>query len=121
MSLVALPAKVPMVTAVAVARVVPPFSVAFTVMLVALSSSPNVSGLAVSVIPVGASSSSVIVVLTVAVPSVGVAPPPPEGLDMLTVKVSPVPSSMTSSAVCTVKVLSAWSAWVKVNVPLLAV
>ena len=34
----------------------------------------------------------------------GVGPPPPEGLDMLTVRVSPVPSSMESSVVCTVNV-----------------
>ena len=35
---------------------------------------------------------------------VGVAPPPPEGLEMETVKSSPVPSSMVSSLVCTVNV-----------------
>ena len=45
MSLVAVPVNVPMVTTVAVVRVVPPLNVAVTVTLVALSSSPNVSGL----------------------------------------------------------------------------
>ena len=46
-------------------RVVPPSSVAVTVIDVAESSSPRVLGLALSVMPVGASSSSVIVVVTV--------------------------------------------------------
>ena len=80
-----------------------------------LSSSPRLDGLALSVMPVGAASSSVIVVEIEDVPK-DVAPPPPDGLEMVTVKVSPVPSSIVSSVVWTVKVLSAWSACVNVSV-----
>ena len=38
-----------------------------------------------------------------AVPRLGEGPPPPEGLEIVTVNVSPVPSSMVSSVVWTVK------------------
>ena len=112
-----------MVTTVAVVQVLPPFSVAVTVTEVALSSSPRVLGLALSAIPVGALSSSVIVVVTLLAVafSAGAGPPPPEGLEMLTVKVSPVPSSMLSPVVCTVKVCAPAAVWVKVREPLLAV
>ena len=104
MSFVAEPASVPMVTTVSEGSVLP-FSVAVTVTDVAASSSPRLDGLALSVIPVGASSSSVIVVVIEDdVPMVGEGPPPPEGLDMETVNVSPVPSSMVSLVVWTVKV-----------------
>ena len=58
-----------MVTTVSDGKVLP-FSVAVTVMDVALSSSPRLEGLADRVIPDGASSSSVIVVVT-AMPSPG--------------------------------------------------
>ena len=44
------------------------------------------------------------VVLTDEVPMLAAGPPPPDGLEMVTVKVSPVPSSIASSVVCTVKV-----------------
>ena len=93
-----------MVTTVGDVRVLSPFRVAVTVTDVAVSSSPRLLGLALSVMPVGASSSSVIVVVTEAVPRLGDGPPPPDGLEMVTVKVSPVPSSIVSSVVCTVKV-----------------
>ena len=111
----------PIVTTVADVRVVPPFSVAFTVTDVAASSSPRVLGLAERVMPVGAASSSDIVVLTEDVPKLGVGPPPPEGLEMVTVNVSPVPSSMVSAVVWTVKVCAPAAALVKVSVPDLAV
>ena len=95
---------------------------AFTVTLVALSSSPSVFGLADSVIPVGASSSSVMVVVTdFEVPKLGAGPPPPDGLEMVTVNVSPVPSSMVSSLVCTVNVWEPAAAFVNVSVPEFAV
>ena len=94
-----------MVTTVASVRVVPPLSVAVTVTEVAASSSPRVLGLALNAMPDGASSSSVIVVvIDFEVPRVGAGPPPPEGLDIVTVNVSPVPSSMVSSVVWTVNV-----------------
>ena len=109
-----------MVTTVALGRVLPPFNVAVTVTEVAASSSPRVLGLAERVIPVGASSSSLIVVVTVGdVLRLGAGPPPPLGLLMLTLKVSPVPSSMLSSVVSTVKVLSPASALVNVKGPAL--
>ena len=110
-----------MVTTVASVLVVPPFSVAVTVIDLAESSSPRVLGLALRAMPVGASSSSVMVVLTDDVPNVGVAPPPPEGLEMVTVKVSPVPSSMVSPVVWTVKVWAPAAVLVNVSVPDLAV
>ena len=111
-----------MVTTVACVRVVPPFSVAVTVTDVAESSSPRVLGLALRVMPVGASSSSVIVVVTdFEVPRLGAGPPPPAGLEMVTVKVSPVPSSTSSSVVCTLKVCDPAAACVNVSVPDLAV
>ena len=116
----AVPDSVPMVTTVGEVRVVPPFRVAVTVTDVAESSSPRVLGLALRVIPVGASSSSVIVVLTEDVPK-DVVPPPPDALEMVTVKVSPVPSSMASSVVWMVKVWTPAAVFVKVNVPDLAV
>ena len=53
-------------------------------------------------IPVAASS-SVIVVVTEDVPRLGAGPPPPDGLEMVTVNVSS-DSSVVSSVVCTVKV-----------------
>ena len=105
MSFVAVPASVPIVTTVPDVRVVPPLRVAVMVTEVAASSSPRLDGLALSVMPDGASSSSVIVVVTdCVVPRLGAGPPPPDGLDMVTLKVSPVPSSIVSSVVCTVKV-----------------
>ena len=55
------------------------------------------------------------VVVTDAVPRVGAAPPPPEGLEMLTVKVSSG-SSEVSSVVCTVKVCEPAAVSVKVKV-----
>lgn len=58
-----------------------------------------------------------VVVTLLVVSRLGVGPPPPEGLDMVTVKVSPVPSSIVSSVVDTVKVLFAWSADVNVSSP----
>ena len=100
MSLVAVPVNVPIVTTVAVARVVPPLNVAVTVTtrrpVVLLQES---TGLAVRVIPDGASSSSVIVVVTVVLVEsrLGDGPPPPLGLLMATVKSSPLPSSIASS------------------------
>ena len=74
--------------------------------------------------PVGAASSSVMVVVTVWScwrAGEGAGPPPPEGLEMVTVKVSPVPSSIASSVVCTVKVWEPAAVFVKVSVPELAV
>ena len=78
-----------------------PLSVALTVIDVAESSSPRVLGLAERVMFVGVASSSVMVVVTAVllVSRAGVGPPPPEGLEMATVKVSPVPSSRVSSVV----------------------
>ena len=71
------------------------------------SSSPTLVGLTVRVMPeMASSSSSIVVVTTDAVPMVGVGPPPPEGLEMVTVNVSPG-SSNVSSFVCTVKRLGA--------------
>ena len=49
------------------------------------------------------------------------APPPPDGLEMVTVKVSPVPSSMVSSVVFTVNVCEPAAAFVNVSVPDFAV
>ena len=72
--------------------------------------------------PDGASSSSVMVVVTdFDVPRLGVGPPPPDGLEMVTVKVSPVPSSRVSSVVWTVKVWDPAAAFVNVSVPDFAV
>ena len=91
---------------------------------VALSSSPRLFGLALSVMPVGVSSSSVIVVvmaLRAVLPRLGAGPPPPAGLEMLTVNVSPVPSSKVSSVVWTVKVCDPAAACVNVSVPVVAV
>ena len=99
----------------------PPCSVAVTVTDVAASSSPRLDGLADSVMPVGASSSSVMVVLTEDVPKLAEGPPPPVGLEMVTVKVSPVPSSTSSSVVSTVNVCAPAAVLVKVSVPDLAV
>ena len=117
MSFVAEPASVPMVTTASEGSVLSPSNVAVTVTEVAASSSPKLLGLALSVMPVGASSSSVIVVLTDDVPMVGEEPPPPDGLDIVTVNVSPVPSSMASSVVCAVKVWSPAAVSVNVSVP----
>ena len=101
---------------------VPPFRVAVTVIDVAESSSPRVLGLALRAMPVGASSSSVMVVVTdFDVPRLGAGPPPPEGLEIVTVNVSPVPSSISSSVVWTVKVWDPAAAFVKVSVPDFAV
>ena len=110
-----------MVTTVSEGRVLP-FMVAVTVTDVALSSSPRLLGLALSVMPVGAASSSVIVVVTLLVVArLGAGPPPPDGLEIVTVKVSPAPSSIVSSVVCTVKVCEPAAVLVKVSVPELAV
>ena len=70
MPFVAPPANVPIVTTVSDGKV-PPFNVAVTVTDVAESSSPKLEGLALRVMPVGASSSSVIVVVTDEVPRLG--------------------------------------------------
>ena len=121
---VAVPPRV-MLTTVSSLRVLPPCSVAVTVMEVASSSSPIVLGLTLRVMsksvmgvadgvsgmgaaPPGVSSSSVIVVVTVVLLLSRLAdgPPPPEGLLSVTVKVSSV-SSTLSSVVDTVNVLSA--------------
>ena len=59
---------------------------------------------------------SLISVVTDDVPREGAGPPPPVGLEMVTVKFS-VFSARMSSDVCTVKVLSPASVWVKVSVP----
>ena len=98
-----------MVTSVSAGSVLEPPSAAVTVNEVFPSSSPTLLGLTVSVTSVTASSSSSIVVVTTdEVPRLGVAPPPPDGPDIVTVNVSP-DSSKVSSVVCTVNVLSAWS------------
>ena len=60
------------------------------------------------------------VVATDDVPSVGVAPPP-DGFEIVTVNVSPVPSSTLSSVVCTVKVCGPAAVCVNVSFPDLAV
>ena len=105
-----------MVTTVASVRV-PPLSVAVTVTVSADSwSSSRVSGSTLSVIPVGASSSSVIVVETEDVPRLGAGPPPPDGLEMVTVNVSS-DSSVVSSVVWTVKVCGPAAVGLKVSVP----
>ena len=57
-----------------------------------------------------------VVVTEDGVPREGVGPPPPVGLEMVTVKSSEFSARM-SSVVCTVKVLSPASVWVKVRVP----
>ena len=75
---------------------------AVTVNSVLASSSPTPVGLTVRVIPEMASSSSSIVVMTDEVPK-DVVPPPSEGLDIVTLNVSP-DSSKVSSVVWTVKV-----------------
>ena len=104
MSFVAVPDSVPMVTTVGDGRVLP-FSVAVTVTDVAESSSPRLFGLALNAMPDGAASSSdIVVVIDFDVPRLGAGPPPPDGLDSVTVNVSPVPSSIVSSVVCTVNV-----------------
>ena len=81
MSLVAVPASVPIVTTVGVVRVLSPCNVAVMVTLVAASSSPRRFGLALNAIPVGVSSSSVIVVVTLlaVLLRLGAGPPPPAG------------------------------------------
>ena len=61
-----------------------------------------------------------VVVTDFAVPR-PVVPPPPDGLDIDTVNVSPVPSSTVSSLVCTVKVCDPAALSLKVSVPDLAV
>ena len=72
--------------------------------------------------PVGASSSSVMVVVTeFDVARLGAGPPPPDGLEIATVKVSPVPSSSVSSVVWTVKVWAPAAVFVNVSVPDFAV
>ena len=71
--------------------------------------------------PDGAASSSVIVVVTdFDVPRLGAGPPPPDGLEMVTVNVSS-DSLVVSSVVCTVKVCDPAAVRVKVRVPDLAV
>ena len=96
----------------------PPSSVAFTVTDVAESSSPRLSGLTLNVMPVAASSSVIVVVTVVLlVSSLGAGPPPPAGLDMLTVNVSPLPSSSVSSVVLTVNVCDPAAVLVNVSVP----
>ena len=61
------------------------------------SSSPKPVGLTVRVIPEMASSSSSIVVLTdFEVPRLGAGPPPPDGLDIVTLNVSPDSSKVSS-------------------------
>ena len=111
-----------MVTTVAEVRVVPPLSVAVTVDRSCVeSSSPKVEGLALSVMPVGASSSSVMVVVTLLdVPRMRVGPPPPDGPDGDGERLA-CRSSMSSSVVWTVKVCDPVAVCVKVSVPDLAV
>ena len=83
---------------------------------------PALDRYAAIVMPDGASSSSVIVVVTLLVVArLGDGPPPPEGLEMVTVKVSPAPSSIVSAVVCTVKVCEPAAVLVKVSVPDFAV
>ena len=119
MSLVALPVRAPIVTTVSDGNV-PPFNVAVTVTDVAASSSPRLEGLALRVIPDASSSSAMVVVTVAVVLRVGAGPPPPDGLEMLTVNVSPVPSSTSSSVVCTVNVWDPAAVLVNVRVPALA-
>ena len=83
------------VTVLLAANVVEPASVAVTVTVVALSSSPTLEGLTDSEAVVGAVSSSVMVPVAVDVPSVAFV-----GEARVTVKVS-APSAMVSSVVCT--------------------
>ena len=78
------------VTVVVAGSVLSPSMVAVTVTTVRPSSSPMESGSTVSVIELGVPSSSVIVVVTESVPSTGAGPPPPCGLEMETVNVSPL-------------------------------
>ena len=101
--MVAEPASVPIVTTVGVVRVLSPCNVAVTVIdagrrvvfTQAVWDSRSARG------PVGASSSSVIVVVMdfAVLPRLGAGPPPPAGLEIETVNVSPVPSSNVSSVV----------------------
>ena len=122
MSLVAVPPSAPMVITVSVGKVLLPCSVAVTVMETASLFSLKEDGFTLRSMREGASSSSVIVVvIDFEVPRLGAAPPPPEGLDMETVNVSPVPSSMVSSVVWTVNVWSPAAVFVNVSVPDLAV
>ena len=112
---------------VSTVRVVPVW-VTVTVKLVAPASSFTLLGATLSrmsissIVPGGLegdkikASSSLMVVVTEDVPRVGVDPPPPVGLEMEAVKSSEFSARM-SSMVCTVKVLSPASVWVKVRVP----
>ena len=119
--MVAEPDNVPMVTVVAPGSVLP-FNVAVTVTDVSPSFSLKLDGSALNAMPDGASSSSVMVVVTDAdVLRLGAGPPPPEGLEIDTVNVSPVPSSTSSSVVCTLNVCDPAALFVNVNVPDLAV
>ena len=77
-------------------------------------------GLALSSIQPRAPSSSEMVVVTDDLPSRGAGPPPPEGLETVTVKVSPG-SSTVSSMVLTVKVCGPAAVRMNVSVPVLAV
>ena len=109
------------VTVVDVASVLSPSSVAVTETVVVAASSPMVAGSTLRVMAVGAVSSSAIVVSTDDVSRLGACPPPPDGLEIVIVKVSPVPSSSVSSVVWTVKVCDPAAVRVNVSVPDLAV
>ena len=102
--------------------VLSPSRVAVTSTSVAGSPSPTLVGSTDNVMAVGVSSSSLIVVVTdlAVLLSVGAGPPPPCGLEIVKVNVSP-DSSRVSSTVATVTVLSAVSEAVNVNVPETAV
>ena len=92
----ALPPSV-IVTIVDVASVPDPSKVAVTDIVVVAASSPMVSGSAVSVMAVGAvSSSAIVVVIEPVLASVGVSPPPPDGLDNASVNVSSDSASVSS-------------------------
>ena len=88
-----------MVTTVSVGSVAP-FRVAVTAKVRAAPPSLRLWGLTLSSMSAGAS--SVMVVVTDEVPSLGAGPPPPAGLDTETVKVSSG-SSVESAVVCTVR------------------
>ena len=100
--------------------------VAVTVKLVAPASSFTLFGATLSRMSMSSlgerimpSSSSMVVVIS-EVPSVGVCPPPPAGLEMEKVKVS-LFSATIPSMVCTSTVCDPAAVFVKVNVPDLVV